>query len=71
MRYFLFTYSYVSSSLELRIGSITIIANTFPSRKEIEKLVYTPDSRGNIVVTGWNEFYSETDFNNFTGIKND
>lgn len=67
MRYFFFTYSVMLTD-KVGIGNVWTDAERFPSSNSIKEIAANNNdgcSLDKIVVTGWQEFSSKEDFDNF------
>ena len=65
MRYFIFYYAYTLSTGETGFGYICLKSNRMLSHNEIEEQVNIDYPATKIVITGFNEFKNEEDYDNF------
>jgi hypothetical protein len=63
MRYFLFQYAALGAN-----GNLPCKCAIFPALKDLNALIKKETSLEKIVITGWNEFKSEQDYNDFLAL---
>jgi len=68
-RYFLFSYRATSDSKVLD-GNFWFCSDRFPSNEWLKSLVNKDNQEFSICITGWNEFNSKEDYDNFCGAEN-
>jgi len=66
MRYLFFTYI-AQNNLKIAHGNLWGEWEKFPSNSEIKGIAKSRNPDMEAVITGWQEFNSEDDFNTFTG----